>query len=251
MKRTAIFSALLLVLTSLILANFTACTREPVYIGTLDPDVTDTTQTGGGGGTGVDNPCDPNIVYFEQQVLPIFRSNCVMSGCHDAASHQKDIILDSYTNVRNTGEIKINDPADSKIYKMITETDPDKRMPPPPRTPLHAEQKALILQWIQQGANDLHCDAECDTTDVRFSTVILPLITTRCQGCHSGSAPSAGFRLSSYAEVKAKVTDGRLLGAINHLPGFTPMPYPAGSPKMPQCQLDQVRIWVHAGALNN
>ncbi len=262
MKKAAIFATILFI-TLVVLSNFVACKREQISIGNVNPDLLDTTQTGGNngngnngnngnnGGTVVQQPCSPDSVYFEQQLLPIFRSNCALSGCHDAASHQKDVILDSYTNVRNTGEIRLDDPTNSEIYEVITETDPDKRMPPPPRTALTADQKALVLKWIQQGAQDLHCAAECDTTNVRFSTVIQPLIATRCQGCHSGTAPSGGFRLTNYAEIKAKVNDQRLLGAINHAPGFKPMPYPAGSPKMPQCQLDQVRIWIQGGALNN
>lgn len=258
MKKTTFFFALLLLMV-LVASNFLACQRDPVYIGSLDPDLLDTTQTGGNnnnggnnnGGTVIQHPCSPDSVYFEQQLLPILRSNCALSGCHDAASHQKDVILDSYANVRNTGDLELDDPTDSKIYKMITESDPDDRMPPPPRPPLTAQQKALVLKWIQQGAQDLHCDADCNLTDVRFSTVIQPLITTRCQGCHSGAAPSGGFRLTNYAEIKAKVTDQRLLGAINHAPGFKPMPYPAGGAKMPQCQIDQVRIWIDGGALNN
>ncbi len=253
MKYTALF--ILLFGLGVAALNFQACKREPVYFGVLDPDILDTTQTGGGGGGGgggsVGTPCDPNVVYFDQQVLPILRSNCAKAGCHDAASHEEGVILDSYSNVRNTGKIKLNDPTQSEIYEVITETDPDKIMPPPPNLPLNAQQKALILQWIQQGAKDLHCDAECDTTNVRFSTTIMPLIATRCQGCHSGAAPSGGFRLTNFTEVKAKVTDGRLLGSINHAPGFVSMPYPAGSPKMPQCQIDQVRIWVEGGGLND
>ena len=187
MKKTAFFSALLL-LTLIVLSTFLACKREQVSIGNVDPDRLDMTQTGGnngnngnGGGTGggiIQHPCSPDTVYFEQQLLPILRSNCALSGSHDAASHHDDVILDSYANVRNTGEIKLSDPTNSKIYEAITETDPDKRMPPPPRAPLTADQKALVLRWIPQGAQDLRCAAACDTTNVRFSTVIQPLIAT-------------------------------------------------------------------------
>ncbi|RYY16107.1 MAG: hypothetical protein EOO04_27505, partial [Chitinophagaceae bacterium] len=65
----------------------------------------------------------------------------------------------------------------------------------------------------------------CDTTTVTYSANITPLITKYgCLSCHSGTAPVGGFVLTSYNAVKAKVTDGRLFGAITHANGFSPMP---------------------------
>ena len=234
--------------TVIILFNTTACNREPVYIGDLLTDPIDTT---GGGGTVITHPCSPDSVYFEQDLLPVLRSNCAVPGCHDAATHQEDIIFDSYINTFNTGEIKLNDPSGSKLYEAITDSDPDKRMPPPPRTPLTAEQKALVLKWMQQGGQNLHCDAGCDTTNVTFNGVIKPLIATKCQGCHGANSPGAGIRLTNYTEIKAQVNSQKLWGAVNHAIGFKPMPYPAGGAKLPQCELDQIRIWIQAGAPDN
>lgn len=239
----------ILICSSIVLALLlapSACKREPVYYGDLyiAPD-------DGGNNGGVQHPCSPDSVYFEQQVLPILRSNCAMSDCHDAASHEDGVILESYASVRNTGGIKLNNPANSDLYKALIDNDPDDRMPPAPRSPLTADQRALVLKWIQQGAQDLHCDAACDTTNVTFSGVIKPLITTKCVGCHSASNPGGGIKLTSYTEIKTQVNNQKLWGAINHLPGYKPMPYPAGGPKMPQCELDQIRIWIQAGALDN
>jgi hypothetical protein len=55
--------------------------------------------------------------------------------------------------------------------------------------------------------------------------------------------------LEGYSNVKAKVTDGRLFGAINHSPGYAPMP--DGQPKMDQCDINKVKTWIDAGAPNN
>src|SRR5512138_3493927 len=33
--------------------------------------------------------CSADSVYFQQQVLPVFVSNCAMSGCHDNATHKE------------------------------------------------------------------------------------------------------------------------------------------------------------------
>ncbi len=226
-----------------------ACTREPVYIGTLNPNPIDT--SGGGGGGGNLGPCSPDSVYFEQQLLPIIQSNCAKPGCHDAITHEEEVILDSYANIRATGGINLSIPGKSDIYKVLFESDPEKKMPPAPNPPLSAAQSALLLKWIQQGAQNLKCDAGCDTLNVRFSTTIQPLISTRCQGCHSGNAPSGNIKLTNYTEIVAQVNNQKLWGSINYQAGYKPMPYPAGSAKMPDCQLNQIRIWIQQGAPNN
>lgn len=226
-----------------------ACQREPVYIGGYPTDPVDT--TGNGGGNPDTHPCDPDSVYFNQQVLPILTSNCAMPGCHDAITHEEGIILDNYQNIRNTGGIKLSNPADSKIYKVMKLTDPGDRMPPPPQAAVPSDQQALLLKWIQQGALNLTCDADCDTTNVKFSTTVFPLIETRCKGCHSGAGPQGGIALANYTQVKATVTNGKLWGSIIHATGFKPMPYPAGNAKMPECDIRKVKIWIDKGAPND
>lgn len=225
-----------------------ACKSDPLYT-IPTPDPVDTTGTGGGNSGAL--PCNPDSVYFSQQILPILTSNCAMPGCHDAVSKEEGIILDSYTNTLNTGKIKISNPADSKIYKVLIDTDVKDRMPPAPRQALTADQSALVLKWIQQGAKNLTCDSGCDTTNVTFSASVMPLISLKCKGCHGGSLPQGGVSLSNYAEVKVRVADGSLIGAVTRQPGFTAMPYPAGSARLPDCDIRKIQIWIDGGALNN
>jgi uncharacterized membrane protein len=209
--------------------------------------------TGGGtgnGGGGSTNNCDPAKIYFQQQVLPILLSNCTMSGCHDDASHQDGVILTSYEKVIATADIRPGRPSDSDLYEVLVETDPDKKMPRPPRTPLTQQQVQIIYQWIQQGAQYLSCQtSSCDTSAITFSATIRNIISNKCQGCHSGTGASGGIDLSSYSGVKAKVTDGRLWGAINHQPGFSPMP--KNGAKLNDCEISQIRKWIDAGSPNN
>lgn len=90
----------------------------------------------------------------------------------------------------------------------------------------------------------------CDTDNVMFSTDIMPVLQINCyNGCHNGSSPLSGFSLESYAAVKAKVDEGRLYGAVAYLPGFVPMPQGGG--RLPQCDIDQIKAWIDAGAPNN
>lgn len=228
----------------LFLAQFMSCQREPVYIGDLiDPTDTlpeDTTHLN-------THPCDPDTVYFEKDVLPLLISNCTMSGCHDAASHKEGIILVDYNNTLNTGEINLSNPAESKIYQALNESGED-QMPPLPASPLSAAQKALILKWIQQGALNLTCDG-CNTDNVTFAGVIGPLVQNKCAGCHGNNNPGGGIVLLSYNLIKARVDDGKLWGAVDHQASYKPMP-PSG-PKLPDCDLEQIQIWIAAGAPNN
>ena len=43
--------------------------------------------------------CEENVVYFENQVLPIFIANCAISGCHDAQSAADEVVLIDYATI--------------------------------------------------------------------------------------------------------------------------------------------------------
>ncbi|MFN2440044.1 MAG: hypothetical protein ABR503_12650, partial [Chitinophagaceae bacterium] len=60
---------------------------------------------------------------------------------------------------------------------------------------------------------------------------------------------SGNISLGDYTSVKTQVNNGKLFGAINHAPGFSPMPQ--GANKMSQCDINKVKAWVDAGAPNN
>ncbi|HEX6334363.1 MAG TPA: c-type cytochrome domain-containing protein [Flavisolibacter sp.] len=193
--------------------------------------------------------CSSDTVYFQQAVLPIFISNCTMAGCHDAASHEEGIVLTSYTSIMNTGKIRPFQPFNSDIYKKIIDTDPNDRMPPPPASALTQEQRDLVFKWIAQGALNNSCQSACDTSVYTFSAGIRPVITARCQGCHSGGTPQGGISLTTYQQVKARVEDGKLWGSINHLAGYSPMP--KNGNKLSDCELKKFEKWIAAGSPDN
>ena len=254
-KQTAIRNPMILVAMLLIGFYFmllTSCEHDPVA-GPVDPgpDPIDTTDNP------IDTtdegvPCDPAVVYFATEVLPILRSNCAKSGCHDAITHEEDIILDSYTNVMNSDVVEPFDLNDSEMFERITDSDPDKRMPPPPHQRLTADQINTIATWILQGTQNLTCDENtgaCNTDNITYSGFVAPLLTTNCVGCHSGGAPSGGISLNTHAGVQTVALNGRLYGAISHANGFQPMP--RGSAKLSQCTIDKVKAWIDNGAQNN
>ena len=198
-------------------------------------------------------PCDPNTVYFERDILPILTSNCAVPGCHDAATATEDIILNNYTNVVTTTEIRLDDPKESEIYEVMTETDPDKRMPPPDSgLALTQAQIDLVLKWLEQGAKDLHCDddeANCDTVGLTYNADIKDILRKHCVGCHSGNSPQAGVDLSTYNNVLTRVLDFTLIGVITHDTAFAPMPYL--QPKLSDCKISKIKNWIADGAPEN
>jgi len=97
---------------------------------------------------------------------------------------------------------------------------------------------------------ELYGSGTCDTTNVNYSGTVTAILNSYgCVTCHSGGAPSGGVNLSHYNGVRGKVTDNRLMGAITHSPGFSPMPQ--GSNKMSACDINKIKAWIDAGAPNN
>lgn len=237
-----------IVLLACIMGIFIACRHQTDLLPGSDPGNGSGSGSGNGPGSGPGN-CDPDKVYFQQQVLPILISNCAMSGCHDNASHQDGVILTSYQTVMATADVRPGRPENSDLYEVITDTDPEDRMPRPPQAPLQQDQIALIRKWIEQGAVDLTCNSGCDTTQFTYNTTIKPIIVNYCQGCHSGTAAQGGIDLSTYSGIKARVDDGRLWGAINHFSGYSPMP--KNGNKLADCEITQIRKWIESGASNN
>ena len=203
-----------------------------------------------------DDPCDPDTVYFEADLLPIIASSCGKTGCHDGTNPDEDALpLLSYATVMASGFVVPGNPGNSEMMEAITETDPEKRMPPPPENPLPAEQIALIQKWIAQGAQNLSCDGECDTANVTFSGVIWPeIINKHCYGCHKGAEAGGGVHLENYNNVAAAAAipagqPGSLWGAITHNAGNKPMP--RNQPKLSDCKISQIQMWIEDGRPNN
>lgn len=194
--------------------------------------------------------CDPDTVYFAQQIQPILNSNCALSGCHNEQSAQDDIVLTSYGNLISSDVIDAGDPSDSDLYEVITENDPDKIMPPPPNAALTTEQIETIRTWIRQGAQNLSCEeAVCDTSDVTYAGYIRPFLDLHCTGCHTGTNAGGGVFLSGFSTVQEVALNGRLLGSIQHDEGFVQMPQ--GEDKLESCDITKIRLWIEEGAPNN
>ncbi len=223
-----------------------ACQHDPIiptgWIPPPPPPPDDTTVNG--------NPCNPDTVYFENDILPLLNSSCAIPGCHDAITAEEGVVLNNYNNIINTGDVQPGDPSESKIFKTITESDPGDRMPPPGSgvTTLTPDQIMDIFTWIQQGALNNGCDG-CDTTDVTFSASVFPLIQTNCTGCHSGPTPQGGLSLTNYSQIAANATSGKLMNSLNGTGGIPQMP--SGQPELSDCAKRTIEIWIENGTPDN
>jgi hypothetical protein len=253
---------LLSIISLLSIIGFSSCKHELIY-----PDNADNTNNNGnnngggnngggnngggnngGGNNGGETPED-TIVCFETEILPLFQSSCAMSGCHDAITHEEGIRLYTYSGIMQ--EIVPFQPTEGDIMESITDNDPDKIMPPPPHSPLSSTQIALIEQWIMQGAqNTTDCaGSACDSTAFAYSADIVPIMSTFCNGCHSGNFPSAGIVTSTHAGLSAIATSGSLLGSIEHVSSYSAMPKNAAM--LDICNRTKIKKWILAGAPNN
>lgn len=201
---------------------------------------------GGNGGGGQD--CDPGVIYFQQQILPIFIAHC--AECHSGPDPEDDIDLTSYANIMDGDDIVRPYDLNRKLFRRITDDDLDDRMPLN-RPPLSQQQIDLIRDWIMQGALNTSCvDAvACDTLNVTWSGTIRPRIISNCQGCHNSPQSTSGLDLTNWTVANQVALDGRLLGSVRHQQGFISMP-PAGQ-MLPACNIREFEIWVAAGAPNN
>jgi len=237
MNKGIVISALLI---SAFILIFSSCKHDPVGPGKPEepeepPIVID---------------CDPDSVYFKNEILPLLISSCGVIGCHDPGTASDGVVLTDYASIINTGDVRPGEPDNSELYEAITEDDPRKRMPPPPKPALTAGQIAKIRKWIQQGAKNNECESNnCDTTNVTFAGKVWPVIQNSCLGCHSGSQASAGILLSNHSQIAQVASTGRLLGSIRHDLGFAAMPQ--GGNKLNECQITQIKKWIENGSPNN
>ena len=186
-------------------------------------------------------PCHPDTVYFNNVILPLFVSNCAKSGCHDAITHEEGLVLNSYSNIMATGEIKPGFPNKGDIMEVIKETDPNKIMPPPPNSALTAQQITLLSTWISQGALNNYCNS-CDTNNVSYTSKVKAILDLKCKGCHNPNLVSGGVDLSSYTSSVAAAQSGALLGSVKHQAPYKSMPQ--GGQKIPACEIDILSIWI-------
>jgi hypothetical protein len=114
------------------------------------------------------------------------------------------------------------------------------------KAPLFVLLLGLVLFSCSKDDDD---DDVCDTSDITYTNTVASIMNNNCalSGCHvDGNEMVAFFSLEGYTKAKGAADFGRIVGAISHESGFSPMP--KGSNKLDQCTIDQIAAWVDAGA---
>lgn len=182
---------------------------------------------------------------FQENILPIFVSNCTMSGCHNSKDKAAEYDLSNYEGIMRG--VKPHHPLLSEVYKVIRGNDPS--MPVPPYSKLSSTDVGLIKLWINAGAHNTSNCSTCDSTIYSYSGRISGIMKNWCIGCHNSSNKSGNVDLSNYNGVSASASDGSLLGSIKHSPGYLAMP--EGGGQISSCEIRVIEKWIAGGHPNN
>ena len=92
-----------------------------------------------------------DTVSFSKDLVPLFTTNCALSGCHATGGHAPNLMADKAYNSLIAGNyINVNDPESSILYERLT----GKLSPAMPmgKDTNPSNINALVLAWIKQGA---------------------------------------------------------------------------------------------------
>jgi len=107
----------------------------------------------------------------------------------------------------------------------------------------------VVLAVIASSCATDDTEPGCNFDEVSYSGTVAPIMAAHCNRCHTGSSAEAGIITATHAGLSDAARNGRLMGAINHVAGFSPMP--KGSSKLQLRQRNQVGAWVNHGTQNN
>ncbi len=193
-------------------------------------------------------------VCFDSEILPIFQTNCAISGCHNSSSSEEDYVLDSYGAIVSKGIVPGN-AGESELYKVLFASGED-QMPPSGYIP--ESQRTLIRVWIEQGAKNSSC-VPGDTTKpgdegICFETEVFPLIVSNCaqSGCHDAQTHEEGLNFTTYSGIRQAVRpgdpgDSELYESISKTDGDEKMP-PPPYPALTASQISTIYTWILEGA---
>lgn len=177
------------------------------------------------------NHIEADTLCFARDILPIFNSNCAMSGCHDASSQRSGYNLTTYTGVMRG--IKAGSTSTSTLYRQIQSGS----MPQYPWLKVPDSLKTRLATWITSGAKNTTCtDGTCDTSNVTYLKDIKPIIQVNCVGCHQTSQAEGGMFLDDDAannQQKLTIYNAVLSTMPKNIAHLTP------------CQIAKIRVWAN------
>lgn len=96
---------------------------------------------------------EPKRILFNRDIRPILFDNCLACQGPDSNARAADLRLDDRQWAIDSGAIEPGKPDSSTLLQRILSDDPDTVMPPPKsHKTLTDEQKRLLREWIESGA---------------------------------------------------------------------------------------------------
>lgn len=89
---------------------------------------------------------------------------------------------------------------------------------------------------------------QCDTSAVSYAIDIEPWVNNTCVTCHNASIAVPVMDLSTYEGVKANAA--KMLDRVSQ-PEGSALLMPQGGPKLDQCKIDKLSVWIQMGSPNN
>jgi hypothetical protein len=99
----------------------------------------------------IDEPIVVENVSFSDDVIPIFDADCNNAGCHNTGGTAPDLTAaNAYNALINGNFVDTDNPVDSEIYQWMI----GNRSIPMPLSGPDSEYNAIILKWIEDGAQN-------------------------------------------------------------------------------------------------
>lgn len=187
------------------------CKHEPVLISEIPED------------------CDTENISFWPTVDSVLNNNCY--GCHSSITPNGGIDL---TDFNVLAALVVN----GKLSDVINRE--SGYSPMPPGFALDDCTVKKIDLWIADTTATII--GSCDTLNVTYTGTVYPILQANCNSCHSGASPAGNLDFTNYEQLAFVAQNEALMGGIQHLEGFSPMPQ--NSPKLDDCSIAQIGIWI-------
>ena len=104
-----------------------------------------------------DNGTLPDVVEFNRDIRSILSDNCFFCHGPDKNKRKADLRLDTQDGLHGKdgepGTVVAGKPGDSELFRRVTSSDPEQKMPPAESgKSLTPRDIALLKKWIEQGA---------------------------------------------------------------------------------------------------
>ncbi len=95
-------------------------------------------------GGSFDEPID-----FAHDIVPILKRHCV--PCHGGGKQEGDFSLTTRRKLLESGMVEPGRPSASRLWELVSSSDPDDQMPPAGKARLSSEERDKLRRWIATG----------------------------------------------------------------------------------------------------